>query len=183
MEVPVSVVALWSESDHLLSVLAPIGLALGRNPSLVVDLDPKGPRYRSPFTLADLVREGPTKSQLDPSKGGVSVLPNGGVAVEDAAEVVGALAQRWPNVVIRCDPRSQPPSSAISILPLLPVPFLGQRSERTVFQSLGFRVQAPEGSLVLPRPGSATLNALTGLSAVPKGSKWLRALGKLWSFA
>ena len=183
MEVLVSVVALWSESDHLLSVLSPIGLALSRNPSLVVDLDPSGPSYRCPVTLADLVREGPTKDQLDPAKGGVSVLPNGGVAVQDAAEVVGALVQRWPNVVIRCDPHSQPPRTAISILPLLPDPFLGQRSERIVYQSLGLQVRAPEGAFVLPPPGSATLNALTGLSAVPKRSKWMRALGKLWSYA
>jgi hypothetical protein len=183
MEVSVSVVALWSESDHLLSVLSPIGLAVGRDPSLVIDLDPLGPRYASPFTLADLVRDGPTRDQLQPVKRGVALLANGGVAVDEAAEVVGELAQRWPNVVLRCDPRSEPPQTAIAIVPLLPAPFTGRPLERTVFQQIGLRVPAPQGAVVLPRPRSATLNALTGLSAVPNRSRWIQALARLWAMA
>lgn len=175
-----SVVALWSPSDHLLSVLAPIGLAMSRNPTLVVDLDPTGPRYRSDYTLADLVADGPTKTQLEPTRRGVSVLPNGGVGVEAASEVVGELAQRWPNMVIRCDPRYDPPESAIAILPLLPEPFRCSRHGPTVYQHLGLSVQPPRGALVLPPPGAATLHALTGLSSLPARSKWLRALSKLW---
>lgn len=178
-----SVVALWSPSDHLLSVLAPIGLAMSRNPTLVVDLDPRGPRYPAPFTLADLVTDGPTKAQLEPTRRGVSVLPNGGVSAESAGEVVGELARRWPNTVIRCDPRDDPPQSAVAILPLLPEPFIVAGGGPTVYQHLGFRVQAPSGAFVLPRPGAATLNALTGLSSLPVRSKWLRSLSKLWTLA
>ena len=178
-----SVIALWSESDHLLSVLAPIGLALNRSPSLVVDLDPFGPRYQTEYSLADLVADGPTRAQLEPPASGITVLPNGGVAVAQASDVVGALANRWPNVVIRCDPRAEPPDSAVAIVPLLPAPFLSPRHGRVVFQSLGFRVPTPAGSLVLPSPDTATVRALTGLARPPVRSKWVRALGKLWALS
>jgi hypothetical protein len=183
LEVSLSVVALWSGSDHLLSVLAPIGVAVGRRPSLVIDLDPRGPRYASPFTLADLVQDGPTSSQLEPSKTGVSVLANGGVSIDAAGDIVGVLAQRWPNVVIRCDPATEPPESAISIVPLLPDPFIGVPRGRAVYQQLGFRVATPPGAVLLPRPSTSTLRGLTGLSSMPAQSKWLRALGKLWALA
>ena len=175
-----SVVALWSDTDHLLSVLAPLGLAVMRRPSLVIDLDPIGPAYGSPFTLAALVADGPTAEQLKPMRKGTSVLTNGGVSVNDAAEVVGALAQAWPNVVLRCDPRSEPPESAISILPLLPRPFASGRRPRSVYQDLGLRVTPPEGALVLPRPSSSTLHALVRLEEVPIRSRWLKGLARLW---
>jgi hypothetical protein len=178
-----SVVALWSPSDLLLSVLAPIGLAATRPSALVIDLDPRGPRYESPYTLADLVRDGAMKDQLDPLRGAVAVLPNGGVGIEDASRVVEALAERWPHVVLRCDPASQPPESAVSLLPLLPQQFMSRPTRRVVFQSLGFRAQAPKGALVLPRPGSATVNALMGLRTMPTKSSWLRQLAKIWSVA
>lgn len=178
-----SVVALWSPSDLLLSVLAPIGLASTRPSALVIDLDPQGPRYESPYTLADLVRDGAMKDQLDPVRRAVAVLPNGGVGIEDASHVVGALAERWPHVVLRCDPALPPPESAVSLLPLLPQQFMSRPTRRVVFQSLGFQAQAPKGALVLPRPGSATINALMGLRTMPTKSPWLKQLAKIWSVA
>ena len=175
-----SVVALWADSDHLLSVLAPIGLAWTRRPSIVIDLDPAGPRYQSPFTLADLVAEGPTAAQLKPTRRGTSVLANGGVGIGDAAEIVGALALTWPNVVLRCDPSSEPPDTAVSILPLLPGPFAAASRSRSIYQDLGLRVRSPEGALVLPPPARSTLHALVRLDEVPVRSRWLKALAKLW---
>jgi len=177
----VSVVALWSPHDLLLSVLAPIGLASTRQSALVIDLDPRGPRYESPYTLADLVRDGAMKDQLDPVRKSVAVLPNGGVGIEDASKVVGALAERWPHVVLRCDPASPPPESAVALLPLLPAPFMPHPTRRVVFQSLGFAAQAPNGALVLPRPGSATVNSLMGLRTMPTNSPWLKQLAKIWA--
>lgn len=178
-----SVVALWSRSDHLLSLLAPIGVALNRRPSVIVDLDPLGPRYDARYTLADLVADGPTKAQLEPSRRGVSFLPNGGVDVASASEVIAAIVERWPNVVIRCDPHIEPPETAIAIVPLLPQPLVRPMGTRTVYQRLGFRVSPPPQTLVLPRPDAATLHAVAGLSEPPMRSKWLRSLGKLWSLA
>lgn len=178
-----SVVALWSPSDLLLSVLAPIGLASTRTSALVIDLDPEGPRYESPYTLADLVRDGAMKDQLDPVRRAVAVLPNGGVGIEDASEMVGALVERWPHVVLRCDPASKPPESAVALLPLLPKPFMAQPARRVVFQNLGFAAQAPKGALVLPRPRRATVDALMGLKAMPTKSPWLKQLARIWSVA
>lgn len=161
-------------------MLAPLGLAVSRPPSLVIDLDPIGPSYDSPFTLADLATDGPTAAQLKPERNGTSILPNGGVAIGDAAEIVRALTRTWPNVVLRCDPRSEPPDSAVAILPLLPGPFASRRGHRSIYQDLGLGVQPPEGAFILPRPTPSTLHALTRLENVPIRSRWLRALAKLW---
>jgi hypothetical protein len=178
-----SVVALWSPSDHLLSVLAPLALAVSRRPSLVIDLDEAGPHYQSPFTLADLVRNGPTETQLRPVPGGPHVLANGGVPMADVHDVVAALIRRWPDVVLRCPPSMRPPDAAVRIVPLLPEPFAGlHRGRRVCFQDLGLGVDAPAGERVLPRPSQATLRSLVGLRA-PLRSRWVRSLQSLWGAA
>ncbi len=178
-----SVVALWSPNDLLLSVLTPIGLAMTRSQTLVIDLDPAGPKYASPYTLADLVADGPTRRQLEPRPKVVAVLPNGGVGVDDAASVVSELVERWPNTVLRCDPAVPPPDMAISILPLLPAAFMTRPATRIVFQQLGFAQGAPKGALVLPRPGRSTIDALVGLRSMPMKSPWLRQLSRVWTAA
>lgn len=177
------VIALWSPSDHLLSVLAPIGLALSRRPSLVIDLDEHGPRFPSPFTLADLVKNGPTAAQLHAAPGGPHVLANGGVEMARAHDVVGALAQHWPHVVLRCPPHRPPPDSALKIMPLLGAAFVDPRTAgRLAFQDLGLGVDPPKGSRVLPRPRTSTLRALCEFRR-PIGSKWVRSLAQLWEAA
>jgi hypothetical protein len=179
----VSVVALWSPHDHLLSVIAPIGLAVTRRSTLVIDLDPVGPPFPGAFTLADIVREGPTEEQLSPTDKSVAILANGGVSVQEASEVVEALVARWPNVVLRCSPANPPPDTAVSLVPLLPPPFDSPPTPRTVYQRTGFRTETPQQSLVLPRPRRSTVEALMGLRRVPKRSAWLRQLGRLWASA
>ncbi len=178
-----SVVALWSPHDHLLSVIAPIGLAVTRRSALVIDLDPGGPPFPGAFTLADLVRDGPTDEQLSPSDRSIAVLANGGVSVADAAEVVEALVARWPNVVLRCSPALPAPTAAVSLVPLLPAPFGSQPTPRTVYQRTGFHTEAPKESLVLPRPRRSTIEALMGLRRMPKHSAWLKQLARVWSSA
>ena len=131
------VIALWSPSDLLTSVLTPIALASTRRPSLMIDLDPSGPRFGGTFTLADLVRDSPTKAQLDSVPGRTAVLANGGVQSNDAGAVVGALCERWPFVVLRCDPSEPPPRRAVPVIPLLPEPFSMHAGRAGVFQSLG----------------------------------------------
>ena len=176
-----SVVALWSPSDLLTSVLTPIALASTRTSSIVVDLDPAGPRYGGEFTLADLVRDGPTRSQLEARERTVAVLANGGIDVQDATDVVEALIDRWPNVVLRCDPSRPPPMSAIPIVPLLPAPLAPQVNRSSVFQSLGFSVRAPQGALVLPRPSRSAVESLIGLRSGLGRSRWMTSVARLWS--
>jgi hypothetical protein len=175
-----AVIALWSPSDLLTSVLTPVALARTRSTSLVIDLDPVGPRYGGEFTLADLVRDGPTRSQLEPQKRPVAVLANGGVGAQDAAEVVGALVDRWPNVVLRCDPSEPAPIRAVPIVPLLPAPFAPSVDRPAVYQSLGLSVRPPEGALVLPRPTSAVVESVLGLRMGLGRSRWLASVSKLW---
>jgi len=178
-----SVVALWSPSDHLLSVLAPLALAASRSPSLVIDLDQDGPSYSAPFTLAELVEAGPTAKQIERAKSGTHVLANGGVDASDASEVIGALVDRWPNVVLRCPPARPAPTEAVSIVPLLPEPLCSPRStRRTLFQDVGLRTNAPAGGVVLPRPKASTLAALSQLE-VPVRSRWVNRLGSVWGTA
>lgn len=176
-----SVVALWSPQDHLLSVIAPIGLATTRKSALVIDLDPGGPPFPGGFTLAELVRDGPTETQLSPSDRSIAVLGNGGVSTADASEVVEALVARWPNVVLRCSPSQPAPDTAVSLVPLLPPPFRSRPTARTVYQRTGFRTDAPSESLVLPRPRRSTVEALMGLRRMPRRSAWLRQLARIWS--
>jgi len=176
----VAVAVLWSPNDLLTSVLTPIGLAMARRPSLVIDLDPKGPRYSGGFTLADLARNGPTKAQLEPRPKAVAVLANGGVAAGEAADVIAALVERWPHVVLRCDPADRAPSRAVSIVPLLPEPFAALPRPRTVYQSLGMQVRHPVGSLVLPAPSRSSIEALIGLRTTVRRSRWLTKLGAVW---
>ncbi|MEZ5176297.1 MAG: hypothetical protein R2823_08850 [Acidimicrobiia bacterium] len=178
-----AVVALWPSNDLLLSLIAPIGLAATRRQCLVIDLEANGPAMRAPFSLADLVRDGPTRAQLEPTGPGVAILPNGGVSTSDASTVVSALAQRWPDVVLRCDPSLPPPRSAVCLVPLLPEPFTPMGANRIVYQQLGFPVDAPAGSLVLPRPSRPTVDALVALRAPPGRSRWLRKLSTIWSTA
>jgi len=179
----VPVVALWSPHDHLLSVIAPIGLAATQKTALVIDLDPAGPSFPGTFTLADLVRNGPTRMQLSPSERSIAVLANGGVSVADASDVVEALVARWPHVVLRCSPSQPAPDAAVSLVPLLPAPFGSPPTPRTVYQRTGFQTEIPSQSLVLPRPKRSTIEALMGLRRMPKRSAWLKQLGRVWSAA
>ena len=65
--------SIWSPEDGVLGAVAPLGLAAAAGTALVVDLDPGGPRYPGPATLADLVADGPRRGDLSPSRRGVSI--------------------------------------------------------------------------------------------------------------
>ena len=113
-----SVIAVWSPVDLVLSLVLPLGLAVHKGTALVVDLDPAGPPLPGRGDLASLVDRGPTEAELSPTTKGVAILSNGGVASGDSAEVIAALAQRWPNMVLRqriCLP--PPPSPSFRYCP------------------------------------------------------------------
>lgn len=177
----------WTPEDGVLGAVAPIALAMAHATSLVVDLDPLGPRYPGEMTLARLVAVGPRRADLEPRRRGVAVLPNGGVEPEEAIEVVSALVAGWPAVVIRL-PQVGPPrvpdglnAPVVPIRPLLPADMLQPTSGAVVWQGAGWRVTPPGPGPVLPRARAATVRAL--LDGVrPRRDRWLSAFAKVWDW-
>ena len=110
----------------MLSVVAPIGLAAAAaRPALVIDLDPHGPQFPGPRSLAELVAEGPTRSELFPRMAGargssVALLRNGGVGWESTVSMIEALAEQWPALVLRLPSRGPWPWPVVPVLSLLP---------------------------------------------------------------
>lgn len=95
------VLSVLTHHDDLLGVVAPLVVAATHQTALVVDLDPVGARLPTRRSLAELVSEGPTRAELSPTKTGLAVLGNGGVTADESADVVAALCDRWPAVVLR----------------------------------------------------------------------------------
>lgn len=175
-----SVVALWSPVDLMLGVVGPLGATAAGGTALLVDLDPAGPRYGGPYSLADLVSRGPTRDQLEPTRSGPAVLRNGGVSPDEAEEVVAALVARWPNVVLRCPPSDDMTTRGIALLPLLPEPFTPTVNGSFVYQQTSLSGRKPRNVQVLPIPRPGTVRALlAGVRPRPR-DRWIRALGAVW---
>jgi hypothetical protein len=176
----VPALAIWSPDDGVLGAVAPLGLAAAAGTALVVDLDPDGPRYPGEASLAQLVADGPRRSDLEPERSGVAVLGNGGIEPEAAEEVLTALTQGWPAVVFRLPSHHRGGDGAIPIVPLLPGTLFAGSSAPAVYQRSGWRVDPPGPGVVLPRPRRSTLGAL--LTGVVPGGKdpWIRAFGAVW---
>jgi hypothetical protein len=172
----------WTQGDGLLSVVAPLGLGASAGTALVVDLDPDGPQYPATGSLADLVANGPRRRDLTPTRRGLAVLPNGGVCVDDAADVVQALMAGWPAVVLRVssDEATDRFAPVVPVRPLLPG-FLASKGEApAVFQDFGFGVAAPGPGPVLPRLRPSFLKGMLE-GVVGSGSRWVRAWRRVWS--
>jgi hypothetical protein len=176
-----SVLALWSPVDMMLGVVGPLAAAAAVDTALLVDLDPNGPRYGGPHSLADLVSRGPTRSQLEPTRAGPAVLRNGGVEPDDAEEVVAALVKRWPNVVLRCAPSTTMVTKGVALLPLLPEPFTPRFEGSFVYQSTHFSPRKPPESHVLPVPRSSTVRALLSGTRPHSTDRWIRAFAAVWN--
>ena len=174
--------AVWTAFDGLLSVTAPLGLAVAAGTALMVDLDPAGPVYPGPASLADLVVDGPRRADLVPSRPGVAVLRNGGVDPAEAREVIEALVTGWPHVVVRVHETG----TADGLAPLVPVwpllPGILSPSVRThcVYQRTGFAATPPGPGPVLPRPRPAVLAGLLN-GVVNRRSRWVRSWRQVWS--
>jgi hypothetical protein len=179
-EVPLSVLALWSPVDLVLGVVGPLGATAAAGTALLVDLDPNGPRYGGAHSLAELVQKGPTKSQLEPTQSGPAVLRNGGVSPDDAEEVVAALVSKWPNVVLRCAPESEPIGSAVALIPLLPAPFTPLIEGSVVYQRTSLATRQPEGGLALPIPRPSTVMALLAGQRPWRRDRWIRSFNRVW---
>jgi hypothetical protein len=168
------------ESDGVLGIVAPLALAAAVDVALVVDLDRDGPRYPGSGSLAELVEEGPRREDLRPSRRGVAVLRNGGIAAPDAADVIAALIAGWPNVVLRL------PSSAtgisvplVPVVPLLPGGMTRRCPRPAVYQQIGWREKAPGPELVMPTPSRNTVRAFLE-GRMPVVGRWVRAWRQVW---
>ena len=176
------VLATWTPEDGILGAVAPLGLAAAQPTCLVVDLDETGPNYPGDLSLARLVAEGPTRSELEPNRSGVAVVANGGVSLDESQEVVEALCRSWPSVVLRLPPAGGEVSwPVVPVRPLVPGGLFQSRTVvgDAVYQRSAWPGTVPPGSIALPVPRSAALAALFS-GALPRRSAWVRAWRAVW---
>ncbi len=167
--------------DGLLSVIAPLGLAAAAGTCLMVDLDPQGPPYPGPGSLAGLVAEGPRRSDLVPARGGTAVLRNGGVTSAEAAPVLAALARGWPALVLRSPPTLDPGGApVVPVRPLFPGLLAPVDPTPAVYQRTGFPGLPPGPGPVLPRPRPRVVAGLLAGVVEPR-SRWVSAWREVWS--
>ena len=178
-----AVVAVWSPVDIVLSLVAPLGCALQSGTALVVDLDPGGPSMPGNGDLASLVARGPTEAELRPERRGVAVIGNGGIAASDASEIIAALADRWPNLVLRCAPNQVPPDAAVPVIPILPAPFSIRLDRPSVYQRTHFGGDPQPGSAVLPAPKASTVRSLLSGQIPTRRDRWIGSLELIWELA
>lgn len=178
-----AVVAVWSPIDLVLSLVVPLGCAFQAGTALVVDLDQGGPSMPGGGDLASLVARGPTDAELRPERSGVAMMGNGGIAASEATDVIAALADRWPNLVLRCAPSQMPPDAAVPIIPVLPAPFTIRIDRPSVYQRTHFGGESAKGMLVLPPPKPGTVRALLSARAPGRRDRWVGALEQVWSLA
>jgi len=178
-----AVVAVWSPVDLVLSLVVPLGCALQAGTALVVDLDPGGPPIPGDGDLASLVERGPTDAELRPVRSGIAVMGNGGIAAHDAGDVIEALADRWPNLVLRCAPTQAPPDSAVPVIPVLPAPFSLDIDRPSVYQRTHFGGDPRPGAPVLPAPKPATVRALLSGRLPHRRDRWVGSLERVWGMS
>ena len=169
-----AVLAVRTELDGLLSVLAPLGLGAAAGTALVLDLDPAGVRLPAPSTVAEMIRTSPTLDQLRPSRPGMAVLSSGGASWAEASELVEALGRHWPAVVVRT--AGPVPVPTVPVRPILPG--LPRVAGPSVQQPTGLGGEAGPGP-VLPRLGGRVVRSL--LNGVLVKSRWVRAWRSVWS--
>jgi hypothetical protein len=170
-----------THQDGLLSALAPLGLAASVPTALMVDLDPSGPHYYGDGSLARLVADGPTARDLRPSRSGLAVLRNGGIGLEEAEQVVDALGEGWPHLVLRVPAGAAVASfvPTVPVVPLFPGLLAIAWTEPAVFQDTGFRIKPAGPGPLLPRPSRRTVGGLLE-GRVDPHCRWVRAWRSVW---
>jgi hypothetical protein len=170
------ILGVWSP-DPVLSVIAPIGLAVAAGTALIVDLG--NPTQQSGRTLADLHRDGPSLSELSPGRSGVAFLPGGTLEGVAAMELIEQLAVHWPAVVVRA-PAADPALAMVPVVPLFPgrfTPF--SLPSHGVWQPVGAGREPPGPGPVLPRLRvGAVRQMLSG--RLPRRSRWVAAWRPVW---
>jgi hypothetical protein len=170
----------WCPADGVLGMVAPLGLAAAVGTALVIDLDLRGPTYPGAGSLAQLVEDGPRLGDLRPARRGVAVLRNGGIDADDAAEVVAALVEGWPNTVLRL-PQAIPSNRwpTVPVVPLLPGGVTARVTRAAVYQQMGWHEKAPGPALSLPMPRRGVVRALLE-GRMPGPNRWVRAWRAVW---
>ncbi len=172
------ILAIRTEVDSVLSVVAPLGLlAAAERPALLIDLDPEGPAYPGPRSLAELVEEGPTRAELEPN--GVAMLRNGGISFEAASALVARLGQVWPSVTLRLGPADNLEVPLVPVIPLLPGVLAPTGGRAAVWQQASAGQVAPGPGPVLPHLNRAKLTALLEARTLPSG-RWVDAWKAVW---
>lgn len=173
---------LWIPADPVLGAIAPLGLGAAAGTALVVDADPNGPNYPGPGSLASLVAAGPRRSDLSPSRGGLAVLRNGGVSIEEAGEVMAALEAGWPRLVVRHAGLEPPLVPSIAVIADLPGALARRVSGPTVVQRVGIGAPSHKGDVQLPRPSTRLVRTLLD-GRLPGPCRWVRAWQPVWGLA
>jgi len=168
----VPALSVYSEGDRLLGAVAPLALGAAADTALVVDLDPEGPHYPGQGSLASL------------KEAGLAVLRNGGVRSHTVADIVDALIDGWPAVVLRMAEPSPWSERApmVSVHALLPGMLIPPEGDRVVYQRTSFAVPAPRGGVVVPMPSLDAVARLLG-GVAPTHSRWIRAWREVWRWA
>ncbi len=173
---------LWIPADPVLGAIAPLGLGAAAGTALVVDADPNGPNYPGPGSLASLVAAGPRRSDLSPSRGGLAVLRNGGVSIEEAGEVMAALEAGWPRLVVRHAGLEPPLVPSVAVIADLPGALARRVSGPTVVQRVGIGAPSHKGDVQLPRPSTRLVRTLLD-GRLPGRCRWVRAWQPVWGLA
>ena len=178
------VLAVWTPEGGLLGAVAPLGLALAASNALVIDLDPFGPGYPGPNSLAGLTAESPSRADLA-SRSGVGILRNGGIDARSAARVIEALIKTNESVVLRLP--SGPLSDALghSVVPvrqLLPGGWFHRFDGPAVYQATPVWESMPGPGVRLPIPSPATIRALLNGRRPGARDKWVAAWRSVWRF-
>lgn len=167
-------VGVVTEMDPVLGAVAPVVLAAAHPTALVVDRD-GGVPLPGERTLADLAGDGLRLADLAPERAGVAIVPNGGVAAGDADDVIRALAERWPVVVVR---GRLPGAPLIPVVPLFPGLVAGQAA---VHVETGL-MKAPSDGVVVPGPSRSAVQRVLAGRTVPRrlASAWAKVWGVPW---
>ncbi len=133
------------------------------------------------MTLARLVADEPRASDLTPRRRGVAVLANGGVVLDEAREVIGALVEGWPAVVLACPTGPERPRVDALVPVVLDAPATGPviRGPRVVQRLRRRRTVAGPGVVLLPPVARATLDVLLD-GRFPGPTRWMRSWSEVW---
>ncbi len=170
------ILGVWSP-DPVLSVIAPIGLAVAAGTALIVDLG--APARQSGRTLADLHRDGPTLSELSPGRSGVAFIPGGALDRGLALELVEQLAAHWPAIVVRA-PVGDTALATVPVVPLFPGMFnLFTVPAHAVWQPVGAGREPPGPGPVLPGLRARAVRLMLS-GRLPRRSRWIAAWRPIW---
>jgi hypothetical protein len=164
-------------TDPVLSLFGALGLAASAGTALVVDMS-GNPGVVTARTIADLLEDGPSLSELSPARSGVALISAGAVDPAEASSMISRLALNWPAVVVRCTAETWP-GPKVPVRPLLPGMLAPTEMIPAVWQAVNGGVRPPGPGPVLPRLGSRAAHDLM-LGRLPRRGRWLRVWEEVW---